>query len=96
MGGIENMVSRELEQEEFDNIGEFKSSPPHSLINYQKDLGIQMNQEGLSSPRFGKYKRKRGKKSLKELREADGLCREQIKIDDLLHNGKGKFLPKAS
>ena len=55
-----------------------------------------MNQEGLSSPKYGRVKGKRGRKSLKELREVDGLSKEQQKIDQLLNNGKGKCLPKDS
>ena len=54
-----------------------------------------MNQAGLSSPVCGRSKGRRGRKSLKELREANGLCKEQIKIDDLLNIGKGKCLPKV-
>ena len=55
-----------------------------------------MNQEGLSSPKYNKVKGKRGRRSLKKLRELDGLSREQKKIDHLLNIGKGKYLPKES
>ena len=55
-----------------------------------------MNQEGRTSPNCGKPKGKRGRKSLKELREFEGLAREQRKIDEILNMGKGKDLPKAS
>lgn len=41
-------------------------------------------------------KGKRGKRSLKELMEEDGLSREQQKVDQLLNNGKGKFLLEES
>lgn len=57
-------------------------------------LGIQRNQDSLSSPIFGKIKGKRGRRSLKDLREAEGLSREQQKIDHLFKVGKGKCLPK--
>ena len=57
-------------------------------------LGIAMNQEGLITPICGKTKQKRGRKSLKELREAAGQVKDQIKIVDILNNGKGKCLPK--
>ena len=53
-----------------------------------------MNQEGLTTPICGKTKQKRGRKSLKELREAAGQVKDQTKISDILYNGKGKFLPK--
>ena len=56
-------------------------------------LGIYMYQEGLKSSCCGKVKGKRGRKYLKDLREADGLSREQQKIDQIFYNGKGKFLP---
>ena len=44
--------------------------------NDLEHLGIQMNQQGLNSPNFGRVKGKRGRKSLKELREVDGQARE--------------------
>ena len=53
-----------------------------------------MNQEGLKTPICGRTKQKRGRKSLKELREAAGQVKDQTKISELLNNGKGKFLPK--
>ena len=62
---------------------------------YQQELGIFMNQEGRTSPVYGKPKGKRGRRSLKEIRESEGLAREQRKIDELLNTGKGKGLPKA-
>jgi hypothetical protein len=55
-----------------------------------------MNQEGLTTPNYGKPKGKRGRRSLKDLREAEGLAREQRKIDELLNMGKGKDLPKTT
>jgi hypothetical protein len=52
-----------------------------------------MNREGLNSPKYGRAKAKRGRKSLKELREVDRQEKEQQKINQLLNTGKGKFLP---
>ena len=52
-------------------------------LNAQKNmeqLGIQMNLEGINSPKYGKVKTKRGRKSLKELREAVSQAQEQKKI----------------
>ena len=40
-------------------------------------LGIYMSQEGPKSPCCGKTKGKRGSKSLKELRELEGLSKDQ-------------------
>ena len=57
-------------------------------------LGIAINQEWLKTPICGRTKQKRGRKSLKELREAAGQVKDQTKISELLNNGKGKFLPK--
>ena len=53
-----------------------------------------MNQEGLKSSICGKMKGKRGRRSLKELRQVDGHNREQQKIDQIFNNGKGKCLPE--
>ena len=53
-----------------------------------------MNQERVKSPNFGRAKPKRGRKSLKELREVDGQAYEQQKISKLFNVGKGKILPK--
>ena len=91
-----NQISSEIENEEVDKQSNCKISLVHSLRNDSQHLGIQMNQEGLSSPKYGRSKGKRGRKSLKELREAIGQCRDQQKIDELLNIGKGKCLPKAS
>ena len=57
-------------------------------------IGIAENQEGQKTPMCGKTKQKRGRKSLKELRESARQEKEQAKIFDLLNNGKGKCLPK--
>lgn len=56
-------------------------------------LGISMNWEGNKVPNCGKTSMKRGRKSLKELREADGKAWEQLKISYLFKKGKGKSLP---
>ena len=48
----------------------------------------------MKTPICGKLKQKRGRKSLKELREAAGQVKEQTKILDILQSGKGKILPK--
>ena len=56
-------------------------------------LGISMHWEGNKVPNCGKTSVKRGRKSLKELREADGKAREQLKISYLFNKGKGKSLP---
>ena len=58
-----------------------------------EQLGIYMSQEGSKSPNCGRIKGKRGRKSLKELREAEGLSKEHQKIDQIFYNGKGKDLP---
>ena len=44
--------------------------------DYHEQLGISMNQEGIRNPRYGKSKVKRGRKSLKELREVEGQAIE--------------------
>ena len=48
-----------------------------NMLENTDQLGIQKNQEGLISPNYGKVKFKRGRKSLKELREAYGNAKEQ-------------------
>ena len=88
-------VYKELEKEELNDSRQSSSMSPQGQITIQQNLGIQENQEGISSPRYGRVKGKRGRKSLKELREVEGLCKEQIKIDNLFNIGKGKGLPKV-
>ena len=88
-------ICKELEAEEFENIDDWTTPTVHDLDVYQQELGLYMNQEGLTSPNFGKPKRKRVRKSLKEIQEIEGLARDQRKIDELLNTGKGKSLPKA-
>jgi hypothetical protein len=88
---IIDQIIRELEVDEAEGK---VSEEVFTAQNNMEYLGIQMNQEGLSSPKYGRVKGKRGRKSLKELREAAGLSREQQKIDHLLNNGKGKSLPR--
>ena len=92
---LEDKICKELEAEEFENIDDWTTPTVHDLDVYQQELGLYMNQEGLTSPNFGKPKSKRGRKSLKEIREIEGLARDQRKIDELLNTGKGKSLPKA-
>ena len=82
--------------EEFDNIGEYTSLPAQEMDIHQQEFRICMNQEGLVSLVYGKPKGKRGRKSLKEIRETEGLARDQKKIDELLNTGKGKSLHKTS
>lgn len=58
-------------------------------------MGIAANEDGHNHPKCGKFKGRRGRKSLKELREVAGQAREQKKINDILKAGKGKSLPKS-
>ena len=95
LDGLRDKICSELEDGEFEKIEDCSSPTQQDLGIYHQEFGILMNQEGLTSPIYGKLKRKRGRKSLKELRESEGLAREQKKIDELLKTGKGKFLPKA-
>ena len=55
-----------------------------------------MNQEGIKAPRYGKLKVKRGRKSLKELREVDRQPKEQQKVTQIFNTGKEKVLPKVA
>lgn len=59
-------------------------------------LGIFKNLEGNRYPNNGRTPMKRGRKSLKVLREADDKVREQQKIYQLFKKGKGKGLPSES
>ena len=52
-----------------------------------------MSLDGPKSPCCGKTKGKRGRKTLKELRELEGLNKDQQKMDQIFYNGKGKCLP---
>ena len=86
---ITEIISEDQQEGEVSSIAE-------KVLDEQNldKLGIAMNQEGLTTPICGKTKQKRGRKSLKELREAAGQVKDQTKISDILYNGKGKFLPK--
>lgn len=91
------IINRIIKELEHAYIEEKSYKEKISNLNIEKvlvELGIQKNQVGLCSPNFGKVKGKRGRRSLKDLREFEGLYREQKKIDQLLNIGKGKSLPK--
>lgn len=91
---IINKIISELESENMEGNDIHKRSDDLKIGKAIEFLGIQRNQDSLSSPIFGKIKGKRGRRSLKDLREAEGLSREQQKIDQLFKVGKGKCLPK--
>lgn len=84
---ISNQIIEELLRNEADREEEESKQSDIEL------LGIASNEEGLKHPKCGKLKGRRGRKSLKELREVAGQAKEQKKINDLLHTGKGKSLP---
>ena len=68
-----NQILRDLENEDTKGKDSNKLSDAQNAQKTNLDqLGIQMNQEGLNSPKCTKLKARRGMKSLKELREADG------------------------
>ena len=85
---------KELAQEEKNGSPESKIGAAKKVEANLDQLGIQMNQEGIKSTICGKMKDKRGRKSLKELREVDGHNKKQQKIDQIFNIGKGKCLPK--
>lgn len=91
---IINKIIKELELENTEGKITQQYNKDSRLEKATKYLGIQQNQESLSSPNFGKSKGRRGRRSLKDLREAEGLSSEQQKIDQLFNIGKGKCLPK--
>ena len=93
---IIDKIINELEAENTEGKSNHKNKNDFRPEQATETLGIQQNQDSLSSPNFGKSKGKRGRKSLKDLREAEGLSREQQKIDQLFNAGKGKFLPKET
>ena len=76
MDDLRDKICSELESEEFEKIEECSSPTEQDLGIYLQKFGIYMNQEGLTTPVYGKPKGKRGRKSLKELREFEGLARE--------------------
>lgn len=90
---ITDRILLELAEEERILMDKEQQKDIHTIN--QAQLGIFMNQEGIRTPRYGSSKSKRGRKYLKELREADGQDREQQKISDIFNVGKGKVLPKA-
>ena len=74
---IINKIIKELEHEDIEGIDDKKMINSLNSGKVLVNLGIQKNQVGLSSPNFGKEKGKRGRRSLKDLREVEGLGREQ-------------------
>ena len=91
--GILNHIMEENNTENQEQITESKIDIVHTAEDNIGQLGICMSQEGPKFPCFGKTKGKRGRKSLKELRESESLNKDQQKIDQLFYNGKGKHLP---
>ena len=93
-------IAEQILQEFKDEERSHYEGGQNDVINNAKDnieqLGILMNQEGIKAPRYGKTKVKRGRKSLKELKEVDGQAKEQQKISQIFNSGKGKILPKAA
>lgn len=95
---IEKLL-QELEVEDMEGIEGNQSEISLSAQKNIEYLGIQMNRDGIKSPKYGQVKSKRGRKSLKELRElreVDGQAREQKKINQLFNIGKGRILPKET
>lgn len=57
-------------------------------------LGIDHNEWGLETPDCAKKCKRRGRKSLSELRNMDGSSEGQVKLTFMFDTGKGKYLPK--
>ena len=91
---LSDRIIQELEEEERDCMADGQTDNNFYIKNNTEQLGISMNQEGIKVPKYGKVKSKRGRKSLKELREVDGKAKEQQKISEMFNIGKGKILPK--
>lgn len=58
-------------------------------------LGIKLSVVDKSTLDCAKFYKKRGRKSLLELRANDGSAEGQVKLTDMFQAGKGKVLPKA-
>ena len=72
-----DQIMIELENEEIDTK---KGKQSESVVNAQENiehLGIPMNQEGISTPKYGSQKSKKGRKSLKKKRKENGQGKEQ-------------------
>lgn len=67
-----------------------------NALENQDKMGIAMTKEGIVHPICGKQLKKKGRKSLKELRLNDEAADNQQKITGLFNVEKGKFLPKES
>ena len=91
--GILNQIMEEDNTETQELQQRHKIDIVQTSENNIDQLGICMSQEGPKHPCCGKIRGKRGRKSLKELRESESLNKDQQKIDHLFHNGKGKYLP---
>ena len=94
---LSDQLLRELvEEPETAKEGITQKEGAESAQENPVQLGIFKNLEGNRHPNYGKTPMKRGRKSLKVLREADGKVREQQKINQLFKKGKGKCLPAES
>ena len=91
--GILNQIMEEDNTENQEHVSGHKSNIVQTAEGNFEQLGICMSQEGPKFPCCGKIRGKRGRKSLKELTESESHNKDQQKIDQLFHNGKGKHLP---
>ena len=91
---VSEFIMQEVIDEEGNDQGWCQADTDINVSFGKEQLGLARNQEGFKYPNFGQKKSKRGRKSLKELRELDGKAREQQKINQIFNAGKGKGLPR--
>ncbi|GLJ05230.1 hypothetical protein SUGI_0014290 [Cryptomeria japonica] len=85
-------VLESLENDKDANMGCMNNETPKiRTMSY----GLSQTEEGKKSPDCAKNAKKRGRKSLMELRFMDSLSAGQAKITSLFNAGKGKNLAKA-
>ena len=86
---IEKIIKEPIVEDEDQEEGVVLIDRQNNIVN----LGLSIDQEGFNTPKCGKQKNKRQRKSHKELRSVDGQVKEQKKIFKVLNIGKKKNLP---
>ncbi|GLJ54064.1 hypothetical protein SUGI_1157310 [Cryptomeria japonica] len=91
----EDSINQAWEASNQDELGEGLGSEDEEVGEFRMEvLGIDQNEWGMVTPDCAKQCKRRGKKSLSELRNLDGSAEGQVKLTSMFDTGKGKYLPK--
>ena len=90
---LSDFIIKEIGKEREDETYETLTSNITNANELRDRLGLEQTQEGILALRCDKQTKKRGKKSLAEIRLKTGKKEDQSKISEILKVGKGKNLP---